>query len=64
MATVAPSVLNNLFGVSYSFTNSWGVSGLRFELFTLGTLGVVVLIGTIGYLFGGRVRRDLVPLEI
>ncbi len=63
LATIAPSVLNSLAGIPYSFTDSWGVSGARFELFTLGTLGVVILIGLVGYAFGGRVRRDLVPLE-
>jgi amino acid transporter len=63
LATIAPSLLNSWAGIPYSFESSWGVSGARFELFTLGTLGAVILLGVIGYACGGRVRRDLVPLE-
>ena len=47
----------------YSFTDSWGVSELRFELFTLGTLAAVILIAVVGYAFGGNVRKELRPLE-
>ena len=62
VSTIAPSVLNGIFGESYSFQDSWGVSGLRFELFTVGTLVVVVIIGLVGYVFAGSVRRDLRPI--
>jgi len=63
VSTIAPSVLYSIFGASYSFQDSWGVSGLRFELFTVGTLVSVVIIGLVGYLFAGSVRRDLRPIE-
>jgi len=63
LTTIAPSVLHSLTGVPYSFTDSWGVSELRFELFTLGTLAAVILIAVVGYAFGGNVRKELRPLE-
>lgn len=62
ITTVAPSLLNNALGVPYSFGSTWGVSELRFEVFTLGTVAAVLLLGVVGYLFGGRVRNDLAPL--
>lgn len=54
IATLAPSLVYKLFSVPYSFTQTWGVSGTRFELFTLGTVAVVVLLVPVGYLFGDR----------
>jgi amino acid transporter len=62
VSTIAPSVLYRIFGASYSFQDSWGVSGLRFELFTVGTLVCVVIIGLVGYAMAGTVRRDLRPI--
>ena len=47
---VFPGTLEPLLGVDYgSFDDAWGVSRLKFEVYTLGTLGVIVLIGVIGY---------------
>jgi glutamate:GABA antiporter len=60
ITTLFPSFLNGLFSVPYSFSASWGVSEVRFELFTIGTLLAVILLGVIGYLFGGRVRAGAV----
>ncbi len=59
VTTLFPSALNDLFGISYSFQDTWGVSAARFELFTLGTLAVIIVIALVGYSFGGKVRRDV-----
>jgi len=61
-----PDTLERAFGVGYNFKESWGVTEARFELFTFGTLGVVVIWGIIGYFFGGDVREHEVgevPIE-
>jgi amino acid transporter len=47
----------HVFGLSYSVQDSYGVSRLRFESFTLGTLGVIVLIAVVGYVLGTPVRQ-------
>jgi hypothetical protein len=46
-----------IFGLKYSVEDSYGVSRTRFEVFTLGTLGIIVAIGVIGYLLGAPVRN-------
>jgi amino acid transporter len=63
---IFPGVLERVFGVPYNFQDSWGLSRGKFELYTLGTLGVIIAFGLVGYFFGGAVRRDLVisPPEI
>ena len=45
--------------------DSYGVSRLRFEVFTLGTLAVVLVFGVVGYLLAADVRAKTVdvPLE-
>jgi hypothetical protein len=45
--------------------DTYGVSWAKFEVFTLGTLGLVVLLGVACYLAGAPVRRREVdiPLE-
>jgi glutamate:GABA antiporter len=48
---VFPGVLERLFGIGYDFEDSWGVSRTTFEVFTLGTLAVVVGIAVLGYLW-------------
>jgi amino acid transporter len=60
---VFPDVLEKLFGVGYDFKDSWGVSRLTFEVLTLGTLAVIVVIGVIGYMAGERVRNDELEVE-
>ncbi|HEY2542805.1 MAG TPA: APC family permease, partial [Gaiellaceae bacterium] len=62
---VFPDVLEKLFGVGYSFKDSWSVTRGTFEILTLGTLAVIVLFGLVGYWFGAGVRADTVevPLE-
>ena len=56
IASLFPGVLEGLFGISYSFEDTWGVTQVGFEIFTLGTLGVVIVIGILGYAFAGKVR--------
>ena len=57
---VFPGSIEPAIGVSYgSFTDSWGVSRLKFEAYTLGTLGVIVLLGIVGYIAGAPTRREI-----
>jgi amino acid transporter len=62
---VFPDTLERLFGVGYKFKDSWGVTQGVFEALTLGTLGVIVAIGLIGYWLGRGVRAQeaVVPIE-
>lgn len=56
---VFPGSIESVIGVDYgSFKDSWGVSRLKFEAYTLGTLGVIVLLGIVGYIAGAPVRRQ------
>jgi amino acid transporter len=52
------TIEQSVFGLKYSITDSYGVSRLRFEVFTLGTLGVIVVIAVIGYALGAPVRNQ------
>ncbi|HLX18722.1 MAG TPA: APC family permease [Gaiellaceae bacterium] len=62
---VFPDTLEKVFHVGYGFKGSWGVTRGEFEGLTLGTLGVIVLFGLVGYWFGSGVRAQSVsiPLE-
>jgi amino acid transporter len=62
---VFPDTLERLFGVGYGFKGTWGVTQGVFEALTLGTLGVIVGVGLIGYAAGRRVRAEaaVVPLS-
>ena len=53
---IFPGTLEELTGHSYSMMDSYGVSRLRFEVFTLGTLAVVLVFGVIGYILAADVR--------
>jgi hypothetical protein len=59
---VFPGTLERLFGKNYSIQDAYGVSRLRFEVFTLGTLGIIVLIGVAGYIAGAKVRAETVEV--
>ncbi|GAA1025923.1 MULTISPECIES: APC family permease [Amycolatopsis] len=52
--TVVPGVLDRMLGVPYDFEAKWGVSRLTFELFTAGTLAVLIGFGFVGYLIARR----------
>ncbi|HSD03091.1 MAG TPA: APC family permease [Gaiellales bacterium] len=47
-----------------NFRDVWGVSQLRFEVFTLGTLALVIAFGVAGYMVGSPVRRRQVDLPL
>jgi len=53
---VFPGTLEGLFGLEYPFEDHWGVSRMRFEVFTLQTLAVLVVIAVAGYLRGRSIR--------
>jgi amino acid transporter len=61
---VFPGTLDELFGKSYSIQDNYGVSRMRFEVFTLGTLGIIVLIGIAGYIAGAGVRAKTVDVPL
>jgi amino acid transporter len=53
-----------IFGLKYSVHDNYGVSRARFEVFTLGTLAVVIAFGVIGYILGKPVRDRVVEVPI
>ncbi|HYX86170.1 MAG TPA: APC family permease [Gaiellales bacterium] len=62
---VFPDTVEYLFGADYNFSESWGVSRLRFEVFTVGTLAVIIAFAVIMYILAAPVRARAVdvPLE-
>jgi amino acid transporter len=61
---VFPDVLEKIFGVEYGFKGSWGVPRSTFEALTLGTLGVIVVVGIAGYIAGKGVREEQADVEV
>jgi amino acid transporter len=62
---VFPDTIEKVVGVDYgSFKGAWGVSRLKFEVYTLGTLAIIVLIGILGYLGGASTRRSAATVPI
>jgi glutamate:GABA antiporter len=62
---VWPGAINALFGESYSVKAAWKVSRVFFESVTLGSLGVMIVLGLLFWLVGERkLRRGLVGIEI
>jgi amino acid transporter len=61
---VFPDVLEKIFGVGYSFKDTWSVSRGTFELLTLGTLGVITIFALAGYAAGARVREQTVDIPL
>jgi hypothetical protein len=59
---VFPGTLEQLLGKDYSIQDAYGVSRMRFEVFTLGTLLIIVLIGVAGYIAGAKVRAETVEV--
>jgi amino acid transporter len=51
-----------VFGLPYSVSANYSVSRMRFEAFTLGTLGAIVLIALIGYWLARPVRARVVEV--
>jgi glutamate:GABA antiporter len=61
---VFPGILERITGHTYSIEANYGVSRVRFEVFTLGTLGVILVIGVIGYVLAADVRARTVDVPI
>ncbi len=61
---VFPGTLDRLLGLSYNFQDNWGVSRAKFETYTLGTLGIIFLVGVLGYLASGGVRSQAATISI
>jgi amino acid transporter len=58
-AAVFPGTIDNAIGVDYGpFKDSWGVSRGKFEVLTLGTLAVIVVLALVGYVAAAAVRRE------
>ena len=55
---------HDLFNVGYGFKDSWGVTQGQFEALTLGTLGLIVAVGLIGYWAGRHVRAEEASVPI
>ncbi|GAA3478457.1 APC family permease [Streptomyces yanii] len=56
-----PGTLEPVLGIPYDFHEVWGVSRLSFEVFTLGTVLVLLLIGAVGHTVA-RIRRVPEPV--
>ena len=61
---IFPDTLEKVFGVGYGFKGTWGVSRTTFEVLTLGTLLVILLVGVAGYVAAAKVRGDTATVEI
>jgi glutamate:GABA antiporter len=59
---IFPDTLERVFGVSYGFKDSWGVTQTKFEVLTLGTLALIVVVGLVGYYFGSGVRSHVATI--
>ena len=54
-----PGILETALGMEYDYAEIWGTTQGAVMGFTLGTFAVVVLIGVVGYLGAGKVRKNL-----
>src|SRR6476646_4729637 len=61
---IFPDTLEYVFGADYNFVGEWGVTRLRFEVFTLGTLAVVIAFAVVGYLAGKSLREQVVDVPL
>ena len=61
---VFPGTIESLFGIDYSINEVYGVSRVRFEAFTLGTLAIILVVGVIGYVLAAPVREREVDLSL
>jgi hypothetical protein len=60
---VFPGTLEKVFNVPYDFVDNWGVGRGRFEIYTLATLGIILVFGLVGYWAGRDVRTQIVAQE-
>jgi len=62
---VWPGAINELFGQSYSVQANWQVSRMFFEIVTLGSLVVMIVLGLVCAAVGARkLRKGLLGIEI
>ena len=61
---VFPDVIEKAVGAGYNFQDTWGISQVRFEVFTLGTLAVIIAFAVIGYWLGRPVREQEVEVAL
>jgi amino acid transporter len=54
-----PGTLETALGIEYDYAEIWGTTQGAVLGFTLGTFAVVVLLGVVGYLGAGKVRKNL-----
>ncbi len=54
-----PGTLESALGMEYDYAEIWGTTQGAVMGFTLGTFAIVVLIGVLGYLGAGKVRKNL-----
>ncbi|MDQ1231872.1 APC family permease [Sphingomonas sp. SORGH_AS_0879] len=54
-SAILPGSLEYILGFQYAFEENWGVSRLRFEVFTLGTLALLIVIALLGYMNNMRI---------
>ena len=59
IGVVFPGTLEGIFGLEYDFQEIWGMSRADVQLFTFGTMLVVILIAVAGYLGGKKVRAGI-----
>jgi amino acid transporter len=61
---VFPDVIERWVGAGYDFRQYWGISRMRFEAFTLGTLAVIIAFAVVGYWLGRPVRDQEVEVAL
>jgi amino acid transporter len=59
IGVVFPGTLESVFGIEYNFQEIWGMARADVQLFTAGTMLVVILISIAGYVGGKKLREEL-----
>lgn len=59
IGVVFPGTLESLFGIEYDFQEIWGMARGDVQLFTAGTMLVVILISIAGYAGGKKLRSEI-----
>ena len=61
---VFPDVIERALGAGYDFKDRWGISPLRFEVFTLATLAAIIAFAVVGYWLGRPVREQAAEVRL
>jgi len=59
IGVVFPGTLEGIFGIDYDFQDIWGMERANVQLFTAGTMVVVILVAIAGYIGGKKLRENL-----